>query len=84
MCRGFPLPVGAPRQNASMIETDLSAFVSIVAAVMICMIGLGVENPGGMPVKAFAQSDFVTAFSAVTNIIFAYSRFPSMASFELH
>lgn len=42
---------------------------------MICMIGLGVENPGGMPVKAFAQSDFVTAFSAVTNIVFAYSTF---------
>ena len=69
-----------------IVETDclFLAFTSIVAAVMICMIGLGVQNPGGMPVKAFAQSDFVTAFSAVTNIIFAYSRFPSMASFELY
>ena len=41
---------------------------------MICMIGLGVNNPGGMPVKAFVQSDFVTAFSAVTNIVFAFGR----------
>lgn len=55
-------------------KTDLSAFTSITAAVIICMIGLGVQHPGGMPVKAFVQSDLVTAFSAVTNIIFAYSK----------
>lgn len=52
----------------------MASFTSITAAVIICMISLGIQNPGGMPIKAVAQSDLVTAFSAVTNIIFAYSK----------
>lgn len=41
------------------------------------MIGLGIENPGGKPIKATTQTDLVTAFTAVTNIVFAYCTLPS-------
>lgn len=63
-----------PRTLNNVSWLSMVSFTSIIAAVIICMVSLGVQNPGGMPIKAVVQSDLVTAFSAVTNIIFAYSK----------
>ena len=63
-----------PRTLNNVSWLSMASFTSITAAVIICMISLGVQHPGGMPIKAVVQTDLVTAFSAVTNIIFAYSR----------
>ena len=48
------------------------AFVSILTAVLITMIGVGVQNKGGVDLKATVDTDLFRAFSAVTNIVFAY------------
>jgi hypothetical protein len=36
------------------------------------MIGVGVQNKGGVDLKATIDTDLFRAFSAVTNIVFAY------------
>lgn len=36
------------------------------------MIGVGVQNKGGVDLKATVDTDLFRAFSAVTNIVFAY------------
>ena len=61
-----------PRTLNNVSWLSMVSFTSIVSAIVICMIGLGIEHPGGKPVKATAEVDLVTAFSAVLNIIFAY------------
>jgi len=63
-----------PRTLNNVSWLSMASFTSIVSAVIICMISLGVQNPGGMPIKATAQTDLVSAFTAVNNIIFAYSK----------
>lgn len=42
---------------------------------MITMVAIGIEHPG-KTVKATIQTDFYQGFLAVTDIIFAYGRFP--------
>lgn len=49
----------------------LIAFISVLAALMVTMVAIGIEHPG-KGVAATKATDFVTAFGAVTNIIFAY------------
>ena len=49
-----------------------TAFFSILTAVIITMIGVGVQNQGGVNLKATIDTDLFRAFSAVTNIVFAY------------
>jgi amino acid permease len=49
-----------------------AAFVSIIVAVFICMIAVGIENPGS-GVVAVAKTDLYHGFSAVCNIVFAFS-----------
>lgn len=49
-----------------------TAFFSILTAVIITMIGVGVQNQGGVGLKATIDTDLFRAFSAVTNIVFAY------------
>lgn len=61
-----------PRTLKNVSWLSMASFTSIVSAIVICMIGLGIEHPGGKPVKATVPTDLVTAFSAVLNIIFAY------------
>ena len=61
-----------PRTLNNVSWLSMVSFTSIVSAIIICMIGLGVDHPGGKPVKATTETDLVTAFSAVLNIIFAY------------
>lgn len=61
-----------PRTLKNVSWLSMASFTSIVSAIVICMIGLGVQYPAGKPVKATVDTDLVTAFSAVLNIIFAY------------
>lgn len=49
-----------------------TAFFSILTAVIITMIAVGVQNQGGVNLKATIDTDLFRAFSAVTNIVFAY------------
>lgn len=49
-----------------------TAFISIVTAVIITMVAVGVQNKGGQNLKATVDTDLVQAFGAVTNIVFAY------------
>ncbi|CAI7579937.1 unnamed protein product [Penicillium discolor] len=61
-----------PRTMKNMTYISCLSFVSIVTAVIITMVAVGVQNQGGQNLKATIDTDLVQAFSAVTNIVFAY------------
>ncbi|KAF4220506.1 hypothetical protein CNMCM8980_001174 [Aspergillus fumigatiaffinis] len=61
-----------PRTLAKMSWLSLVSFTSIISAVIICMIGVIIKHPGGK-VMATVDTDLVHGFSAVTNIVFAFS-----------
>ncbi|RHZ72673.1 hypothetical protein CDV55_108967 [Aspergillus turcosus] len=61
-----------PRTLAKMSWLSLVSFTSIISAVIICMIGVGIKHPGEK-VMATVDTDLVHGFSAVTNIVFAFS-----------
>lgn len=50
-----------------------TAFISIVSALLITMIGIGIEHPG-KHVDATVKTDLYNGFLAVTNIVFAYGK----------
>lgn len=62
-----------PRTLKKVSYMAIVSFVSIVAAVLITMIGVGIEKPGDQKVQATVKTDLAKAFEAVTNIIFAYA-----------
>ena len=66
-----------PRTLHKVSYMSIASFISIVAAVVITMIGVGVERPGNGKVDVTVHSQFSDAFLAVTNIIFAYAGKPS-------
>ena len=47
------------------------AFISIVAAVLITMIGVGVQNDR-VPVSGTVETNLVTAFTSAANIVLSY------------
>ena len=49
------------------------SFISIIAAVVVTMAGVGIEKPGAGKIDVTRQSSLYEAFEAVTNIIFAYA-----------
>jgi hypothetical protein len=51
-----------------------AAFASIVAAVMVTMIALGVERPRNVNVEVTRSTSLYRAFLAVTDIVFAYGK----------
>ncbi|KAK1143182.1 hypothetical protein N8T08_006880 [Aspergillus melleus] len=61
-----------PRTLAKMSWLSLVSFISILSAVFIAMIGIGILHPGDR-VDAVVKTDFVNGFTAVTNIVFAFS-----------
>ncbi|PPJ57757.1 hypothetical protein CBER1_00215 [Cercospora berteroae] len=61
-----------PRTLKNVSYLSIASFISIVAAVFITMIGVGIERPDPV-VKATVVVGFAPAFQAVTNIIFAYA-----------
>lgn len=54
------------------------AFLSIFSAVVITMIGVGIERPGYDEFQLTRKTSFVNGFTAVTNIVFAYCEFSRM------
>lgn len=50
---------------------DMPAFASIIAAVFVTMIAVGVQNHVSS-FKVTAQTNLVNAFTSVSNIVFAY------------
>jgi hypothetical protein len=48
------------------------AFVSILTAVIITMVAVGVQDHGYTTLQATIDTDLYHAFTAVTNIVFAY------------
>lgn len=62
-----------PRTLHNVSYMAIASFISIVAAVVITMAGVGVEKPGNGKVETTVQTDLQKGFLAVTNIIFAYA-----------
>ncbi|KAH9952019.1 transmembrane amino acid transporter protein-domain-containing protein [Amylocystis lapponica] len=61
-----------PRTLNGISYLSVASFISIVSAVMITMIGVGVTgHKGGVTVRA--DLSFGSAFLAVTDIVFAYA-----------
>lgn len=56
----------------SRLSLTSPAFTSIVSAVFLCMIGLAVTNPPA-PVHAVKQTEFTTAWGAITDMVIAYA-----------
>ena len=65
-----------PRTLKKVSHLSIVSFISIVAAVMITMIGVGIERPGSGKVDVTVQSDLLTGFRAVVSIVFANSGTP--------
>lgn len=57
-------------------KTDQSflAFTSIVVAVIVTMVTVGVESKGPIPNEATTTVSFREGFLAVTNIVFAFRK----------
>ncbi|KAL4923445.1 neutral amino acid permease [Aspergillus undulatus] len=61
-----------PRTLEKMSWLSLVSFISIFSAVMICMIGVGIEKPGVHNTEAVVNTNLYHGFTAVTNIVFAF------------
>ncbi|PWY89299.1 hypothetical protein BO70DRAFT_165101 [Aspergillus heteromorphus CBS 117.55] len=61
-----------PRTLAKMSWLSLVSFVSILAAVMVTMVGVGILNPDNV-VEATVKTNVYHGFTAVSNIVFAFS-----------
>ena len=62
-----------PRTLKSVSLLAIASFISITAALLVTMIGVGVEKPGSGQVQATVKTNFYEGFLTVTNIIFAYA-----------
>ena len=62
-----------PRTLKRVSLLAIVSWISIFAAVLITMIGVGVEKPGNGQVEATIKTNLYEGFLAVTNIIFAYA-----------
>ncbi|KAJ5092448.1 hypothetical protein NUU61_007318 [Penicillium alfredii] len=60
-----------PRTMKNMTYISCMSFASILTAVIITMIGVGVQGKTST-IKATIDTDLFHAFTAVTNIVFAY------------
>ncbi|KAL8698203.1 MAG: hypothetical protein Q9201_006701 [Fulgogasparrea decipioides] len=70
-----------PRTLKKVSHMAVSSFISIIAAVLITMIGVGVTKPGHNVVQATVHTPFSKAFLATTNIVFAYAGHVAFFSF---
>lgn len=62
-----------PRTMKNMTWISILSFLSIFSAVMVTMIGVGVRAHGKASVAQLTvKTDLVSAFTGVTNIVFAY------------
>ncbi|KAL9010670.1 MAG: hypothetical protein Q9173_004420 [Seirophora scorigena] len=70
-----------PRTLRKASYMAIGSFISITAAVLITMTGVGVENAGHDAVQATVSKPFPAAFLATTNIVFAYAGHVGFFSF---
>lgn len=70
-----------PRTLLNVSYMAIASFISIIAAVLITMVGVGIERPGDGRVEATVQTTLAKGFLAVTNIIFAYTGHVAFFSF---
>ncbi|KAL8808047.1 MAG: hypothetical protein Q9182_000325 [Xanthomendoza sp. 2 TL-2023] len=70
-----------PRTLHRISYMAVISFVSIIAAVLITMIGVGAENPGGKEIQSTVVTPFTKAFLATMNLVFAYAGHVSFFSF---
>ncbi|KAJ6021187.1 hypothetical protein N7540_006691 [Penicillium herquei] len=61
-----------PRTMKNMTYISCLSFVSILTAVIITMIAVGVQGHGYTTLQATVDTNLYKAFTAVTNIVFAY------------
>lgn len=62
-----------PRTLRSVSHLSIASFASVVAAILITMIGVGVRGRApGVELKATTVNTFDNAFIGVMNIVFAY------------
>ncbi|OGM50864.1 amino acid transporter, partial [Aspergillus bombycis] len=61
-----------PRTLAKMSWLSLVSFISILSAVIITMIGVGILAPGAGSMQVTVKTDLVHGFTSVTNIVFAF------------
>ncbi|EMD00264.1 hypothetical protein BAUCODRAFT_64323 [Baudoinia panamericana UAMH 10762] len=69
-----------PRTLKKVSYMSIASFISIFSAVMVTMIGVGIEQPDPV-VHATVKTGFASAFASVTNIIFAYAGHVAFFSF---
>ena len=62
-----------PRKMEKISYLSIISFASIASAVMVTIVGVGIESPGHSVVAATVQRSFSKGFLAVMNIIFAFS-----------
>ncbi|KAJ5203844.1 uncharacterized protein N7498_004723 [Penicillium cinerascens] len=61
-----------PRTMRNMTYISCASFASILTAVIVTMVSVGVQDHGYSTLKATIDTDLYHAFTAVTNIVFAY------------
>ncbi|KAB8246561.1 transmembrane amino acid transporter protein-domain-containing protein [Aspergillus flavus] len=70
-----------PRTMKNVSWLAVTSFLSIFSAVVITMIGVGIERPGYDQFQLTRKTSFVNGFTAVTNIVFAYCGHPAFFGF---
>ncbi|KAF2641611.1 amino acid transporter [Massarina eburnea CBS 473.64] len=70
-----------PRTLKKVSYLSIASFISIIVAVLITMIGVGVSPTPNLHIDATATVAFVPAFLSVSNIIFAYAGHVAFFSF---
>lgn len=87
----FSIVFTLPRTLKNISYYSIASFISIIAAVMITMIGVSISRPGSytengtahQSVKLWPSSDidFYKAFLAMTNMVFSYAGHVAFFSF---
>lgn len=72
--------LSTPRTLKKVSYLSIVSFISIIAAVLITMIGVGIERPDPT-VQVSTAVTFATAFASVTNIVFAFAGHVAFFSF---
>jgi uncharacterized protein YacL len=72
-----------PRTMKNVSWLAMASFISIFVAVVVTMVGVGVERPGNGIYSVTQKTNFVSGFAAVTNIVFAYCKIPNPNSVNL-
>ncbi|KAH8430900.1 uncharacterized protein LDX57_008564 [Aspergillus melleus] len=62
-----------PRTATKLSYLSVASFVSIFSAVIIAMVGVGVNKPWDGPIHATVDTSLYKAFLAVCNIVFSFA-----------